>query len=217
MRNGESYVPLCSSLFSRTQIHASQRDINSNPLTLGTCNHRACVYTEYTYTYTHVGENFSKKSRNVFPKRGEGRSGQRFKLAAWLVEIPICSQFFKRGGSGNEVEEKGIQVETESPWGLRRHYTPRLSADAPKTILNSRKSCEGPLSFANSLPSSRSFRLPLANGAHIIPLPLPPSPWSFDPPPRFAPRNSRERKTKTIVWSFPPSGRATFLRPLVRE
>lgn len=51
----------------------------------------------------------------MFSKRGEGRSGQRFKLAGWLVEIPICSQFFKRGGSGNEVEEKGIEVETESP------------------------------------------------------------------------------------------------------
>lgn len=65
--------------------------------------------------YTHSRKFLEEIEKDVFSKRGEGRSGQRFKLAGWLVEIPIYSQFFKRGGSGNEVEEKGIEVETESP------------------------------------------------------------------------------------------------------
>lgn len=176
MRICESYVSFARRFFvahtdTRFNVTSTRWILLSEHVTM--CVHRI---------YTHSRKFLEEIEKDVFSKRGEGRSGQRFKLAGWLVEIPICSQFFKRGGSGNEVEEKGIEVETESPWGLRRHYTPRLSADAPKTILNSRKSCEGPLSFANSLPSSRSFRLPLANDAHIIPLPLPP--WSFDPPPR---------------------------------
>ena len=120
------------------------------------------------------------------------------------VEIP-CSRFFKRHVLKREKRRRvWKKVETESPWGLRRHYTPGLSADAPKTILNSRKSCEGPLSFANSLPTS-AFLLPAPTAVptrNIIPRDLSTL--------CFARRNSRERKTKTVVWSFPPSGRPTF-------
>lgn len=196
--------PLLVAFLSHTQIHASTwHQLHELSWIL--------LPKHVTIEYTH--SKISRRNREMC-SRSETK-GDLVKDLNWLpVEIPICSQFFKRGEEREtRWRKKGIEVETESPWGLRRHYTPRLSADAPKTILNSRKSCEGPLSFANSLPSSRSFRLPLAKGAHIIPLPLPP--WSFDPPPRL--RNSRERKTKTIVWSFPPSGRATFLRPLSFE
>lgn len=94
----------------------------------------------------------------------------------------------------------------ESPWSLRRHYNPSLSAAAPKTILNSGKSW-GPFSHSFSL-SVFCFREQAFYGHTTtkeqrilsdLPLPLPTFYYSTQPP--------------TSTKTFPPLHETSAAKP----